>query len=190
MISGSVLVVCGKAEYGDEIAALMLHQGFSSAESALSANEARRKLNSLEPDLLIVNTPLPDEQGKDFILDIAEKTDAGILVLAKHEYLDEMQDELEKVGALILPKPISRIILAQTARFADNMRKSIIGLKNQRDDLQKKMDERKVIEKAKWLLVEKLSMTEPQANRYIQKRAMDLRLSQFKVAREIVHNYE
>jgi branched-chain amino acid transport system ATP-binding protein len=49
--------------------------------------------------------------------------------------------------------------------------------------------DRKIIEKAKWLLVEKMNMTEPQAHRYIQKRAMDSRTSQIKVAEEIILSY-
>jgi response regulator NasT len=172
-----------------ELRTLMLQQGYSSAEYALSANEARRKLDFFEPELILVNVPLQDELGVDLVLDIADKTDAGIVVLTKHEHLAEMQYNLEKVGALVLPKPISRTILIQTTRFAAQSRKSIKGLKSQNDDLEKRIQDRKIIEKAKWILVDKMNMTEPQAHRYIQKRAMDLRVSQLKVAEEIFNNF-
>jgi len=190
MSSGNVLVVCGKVEFANELVSLMLNNGYSAAEYAMSANEARRKMNTLELDLIIVNTPLPDDYGCDFVLDISEKTDAGIVVLVKHENLNDMQLRLEKVRALILPKPISRTTLVQSSRFALDSRKSIQALTNERNSLQKRAEERKTVEKAKWLLVEKLNMTEALAHRYIQKAAMDQRLSQIKVAEEIILHYE
>jgi len=191
MSAGNVLVVCGKVEFAKEIASLMINNnGYAASEFALSASEARRKMNVLEPDLIIVNTPLPDEPGAGFIQDIADKTDAGILVLSRQEDLNELQFRLEKTGALILPKPISRTILVQTSRFAADTRKSIQDLVSQRDDLKKRAQERKTVEKAKWMLVEKLNMTESQAHRYIQKMAMDKRILQIKVAEEIISNYE
>lgn len=189
MIASGVFIVCSKIEMLKQLRTLMLQQGYSSVEYAISANEARRKLDFLEPGLILVNAPLQDELGVDFVLDIADKSDAGIVVLSRHEHLEEMQYKLEKIGALVLPKPISRTILIQTARFAAQSRKSIKGLKLQNDDLEKRIQDRKIIEKAKWILVDKMSMTEPQAHRYIQKRAMDLRISQLKVAEEIFNNF-
>ncbi len=187
--AGGILIVCSRPELIKELRTLMLQQGYSSAEYSLSANEARRKLDIFEPELILINAPLQDELGIEFVLDISEITDAGIIILAKHEHLEEMQYKLEKVGALVLPKPINRTTLLQTARFAVQSRKSIKGLKLQNVDLEKRMQDRKVIEKAKWILVEKMNMTEPQAHRYIQKRAMDSRTSQIRVAEEIILNF-
>lgn len=189
MSAGGVLIVCSKPELVKELRALMLQQGYSSAEYTLSASAARRKLDLFEPELILINAPLEDELGIEFVLDIADNTDAGIVILARHEHLEEMQYKLDKVGALILPKPIIKATLVQTARFAAHSRKSLRGLKQQNDDLEKKMQDRKVIDKAKWILVEKMNMTEPQAHRYIQKRAMDTRTSQIKVAEEIIQNF-
>ncbi len=189
MSAGGILIVCSKPELIKELRTLMLQQGYSAAEYSLSANEARRKMDFFEPELILINAPLQDELGIDLVLDIADKTDAGIIILAKHEHLDEMQYKLEKVGALILPKPINKTTLLQTARFAAQSRKSLRGLKHQNDDLEKRINDRKVIEKAKWILVDKMNMTEPQAHRYIQKRAMDTRISQIKVAEEIISSF-
>jgi response regulator NasT len=187
--AGGILIVCSKPELIKELRTLMLQQGYTAAEYSVSANEARRKLDFFEPELILINAPLQDELGIDLVLDIADKTDAGIIILAKHEHLEEMQYKLEKVGALILPKPINKTTLLQTARFAAQSRKSLKGLKLQNDDLEKRINDRKVIEKAKWILVDKMNMTEPQAHRYIQKRAMDTRISQIKVAEEIISSF-
>lgn len=189
MGSGGVLIVCSKPDLLKDLKTLMLHQGYLSIECSLSANEARRKMDFFDPELIMVNSPLQDELGIEFVLDIAELSDAGIVVLSKHDYIEEMQYKLEKVGALILPKPINKMTLIQTAKFAAQSRKSIRGLKHQKEDLEKKIQDRKLIEQAKWMLVEKMNMTEPQAHRYIQKRAMDTRQSQLAVAQEIILNF-
>ncbi len=189
MSAGGILIVCSRIDVIKDLRTLMLQQGYSTAEYSLSANEARRKLDFFEPELILINSPLQDELGIDLVLDIADKTDAGIIVLSRRDCLEEMQYKLEKLGVLVLPKPINKTILMQTARFAANSRKSLKGLKHQNDDLEKRISDRKLIEKAKWLLVERMNMSEPQAHRYIQKRAMDTRVSQIKVAEDILSSF-
>ncbi|TGE33556.1 ANTAR domain-containing protein [Desulfosporosinus sp. Sb-LF] len=190
MSAGSVLIVCGKAEVASSMQTMLIKEGFYPVNCAHSANEARRNFFNTLLDLVIISTPLPDEQGTDLVFDTHDKTSAGIVVIARPEHLLNMQFSLEKVGALILPKPINRLTLLQTARFALSVRNSMTQLKNERDTLKKRIDERKILEQAKWTLVEKLNMSEPQAFRLIQKRAMDLRISQVIVAEEIIKKYE
>lgn len=190
MSAGSVLIVCGKAEFAKSIEAMLIKEGFYPVYCAHSANEARRQFFYVQPDLIIINTPLPDELGIDLIFDAHEKTSAGLVVIARPDQLPDIQENVEETGALILPKPINRLTLLQSVRFALAVRNSISQLKSERDDLKKRMNERKVIEKAKWLLVEKMQMSEPEAIRYIQKRAMDLRLPQLRVAEELIETYK
>lgn len=189
MSAGSVLVVCGKSEVAASMGSSLIKEGFYPVHCAHSANEARRQFFFTQPDLIVVSTPLPDEYGTDFIFDAYEMTSAGIVVIARPEQLIDLQGSLEKTGALILPKPINRLTLVQTARFALSVRNSMTELRNERDSLKKRMDERKVVEQAKWILVEKLNLSEPQAYRLIQKQAMDLRLPQIQVAEDIIKKY-
>lgn len=190
MSAGSVLVVCGKSDVAASIQAMLIKEGFFPVSCAHSANEARRQYLYTLPDLIIISTPLPDEQGTDLIFDAHEKTSAGIIVLARPDQVSDMQESLENTGALILPKPINHLTLRQAALFAMTVRNSMSQLKSERDDLKKRIDERKVVEHAKWLLVEKKKMSEPEASRFIQKEAMDSRLPQIQVAEEIIREYE
>ncbi|HHY28407.1 MAG TPA: ANTAR domain-containing protein [Desulfitobacterium dehalogenans] len=189
MSAGNVLIVCGKSEVAGSIENTLIKEGYHPVNCAHSANEARRQFFFAQPDLIIVSTPLPDEQGVDLVFDAHEKTSAGIIVMARPEQVSHMQDALESTGAMILPKPINRLTLIQSARFALSVRNSMYQLRSERDHLKKRMDERKIIEQAKWLLVEKLNMSEPEAFRHIQKKAMDLRLPQLQVAEEIIKDY-
>ena len=188
MSAGNVLIVCGKSEVASSMESTLFKEGYYPVNCAHSANEARRQF-FLQPDLIIVSAPLPDELGIDFVYDAHERTSAGIIVIARPEQVSSMQDALESTGAMILPKPINRLTLLQSARFALSVRNSMEQLRIERDKLKKRMDERKIIEQAKWLLVERLSISEPEAFRYIQKKAMDLRLPQLQVAEEILKEY-
>lgn len=190
MSAGSVLIVCGKAEVAHSMEAMLIREGFYPVNCAHSANEARRQFFYTQPDLMIISTPLPDEPGIDLIFDAHEKTSAGLVVIARADQLLNMQENLEKTGALILPKPINSLTLRQSARFALTVRNSMSQLKSERDDLKKRMDERKLIEQAKWKLVENEKIPEPKALRLIQKRAMDLRIPQVEVAKEILKDYK
>lgn len=135
MSAGSVLIVCGKAEVARSMEAMLIKEGFYPVSCAHSANEARRQFFYIQPDLMIISTPLPDEPGIDLIFDAHEKTSAGIVVIARPDQLVNMQENLEKTGALILPKPINSLTLRQSARFALSVRNSMSQLKNERDDL-------------------------------------------------------
>ncbi|AGA68332.1 response regulator with putative antiterminator output domain [Desulfitobacterium dichloroeliminans LMG P-21439] len=190
MSAGNVLIVCGKSEVAGSMESTLIKEGCYPVSCAHSANEARRQFINTQPDLIIISAPLPDEQGIDLVLDIREKTEAGIIVMARPDQIAIMQGALESTGAMILPKPINRLTLTQSARFALSVRNSLFELKNERDSLKKRMDERKLVEKAKWLLVEKANMSEPEAFRTIQKQAMDLRLPQLQVAEVIIKEYE
>ena len=189
MGAGSILIVCGKFEVASSMQAMLIKEGFFPVNCAHSGNEARRSFFNSPMDLMVISTPLPDEYGTELVFDAHDKTSAGIVVIARPDHLADMQCSLEKIGTLILPKPINRLTLLQTVRFALSVRNSMSVLINERDDLKKRMDERKILEQAKWILVEKLNMSEPQAFRLIQKRAMDLRLSQARVAEEIIKKY-
>lgn len=190
MSAGSVLIVCGKAEVAGNMESMLTREGFYPVCCAHSANEARRQFSHTQPDLIIISTPLPDEPGTDLVFDAHEKTSAGIVVIARPDQLNDIHVTLEKTGALILPKPINRLTLLQTVRFALSVRNSMTRLKSERDSLKKRIDDRKIVEQAKWLLVEKLKMSEPDAFRLIQKKAMDLRLTQVRVAEDIIKKYE
>jgi AmiR/NasT family two-component response regulator len=189
MSAGNVLIVCGNSEVASSMENALIKEGYHPVYCAHSANEARRQFFLMQPDLIIVSTPLPDEQGIDFVYDAHERTSAGIIVMARPEQVSYMQDALEATGAMILPKPLNRLTLIQSARFALSVRNSLYQLKSERDNLKRRMDERKTIEQAKWLLVDRLKMSEAEAFRYIQKKAMDLRLKQIEIAEEVIREY-
>ena len=59
-------------------------------------------------EVIIINTPLPDEFGHELGTDAVQKTDAGVILLAKTGTAEQIADKLQDFGVLVLGKPFTR----------------------------------------------------------------------------------
>ena len=69
-------------------------------------------------------------------------------------------------------------------------RRRMLGLRDENVQLQKKIEEIRLVDRAKCVLIQVLSMTEPQAHRYLEKEAMDRRVTRREVAEQVLRTYE
>ncbi|ADZ85918.1 ANTAR domain-containing response regulator [Cellulosilyticum lentocellum] len=185
-----VLIISTQKESSDTLFDIIKPLDFSSYDYAASGGEARRKFDYMDFDLTIINTPLSDEFGTDLALDIAEKSLSAILLLVKSDIKEQVQDKVSVTGAFVVGKPINRQVLLQTIPFVLNSKQIIATLREQNQALKRKVDDVKVIERAKFCLIKYLGLDEKQAHRYIQKQAMDMRIAPRAVADNILKTYE
>lgn len=148
-----------------------------------------RSINVAMFDVIIISTPLSDEFGLDLVADIYDKTTAGIIVLAKSEIADEVQQKLKFTGAFVLARPFHKNTLLQTVRFVSLAKENLQRLQEEKVQLTRQIEDIKVISRAKTCLVEYLKLTEEQAHRHIQKQAMDLRKTQREIAEDVLKTY-
>ena len=156
---------------------------------ASSGAEARRMLVDGLFDLILVNTPLPDEFGTELALDLSGGT-AGVLLLVKNDYFDQVCYKVEREGVLTVGKPSSRQTLYGAVKLAAAMSARLAKMERKNKTLQEKMADIRTVNRAKWLLIENLNMTERDAHYYIEKQAMDMRLSRHEVAENIIRTYD
>ena len=185
-----VLIISTQKQASDIIYDTIKSLNFSTYDYVSSGNEARRKFDIADYDLTIINTPLIDEFGTDFVLDISEISLSAILLLVKSELKEQFQDKVAITGAFVIGKPLNKQDLFQSIPFVHNSKQIIENLREQNKALKRKMDDIKVIERAKFSLIKYLGLDEKQAHRYIQKQAMDLRVSPRVVADNILKTYE
>ncbi len=185
-----VLIVSTQKESSDALYDIIKSLDFSSYDYAASANDARRKFDNMDFDLTIINAPLSDEFGTELVLDIAEKSFSAIIILVKSDVQEQINDKVSVTGAFVIGKPINRQVLLQSIPFVLNSKQIIASLREQNTALKRKVDDTKVIERAKFCLIKYLSFDEKQAHRYIQKQAMDLRVSPRAIADNILKTYE
>ena len=153
---------------------------------SLSSVEARRKLGDQNFDLVIINTPLSDEFGYELAPDMAQYTMAGVLLLVGAEQAGQVAAKTSDSGVLVLPKPVSRLLLQQSLRLAQASHRRLGKLIEENRRLRQKLEDQRLIGRAKCILIECCGMTEPEAHAYIERRAMDERRTKRAVACDIL----
>lgn len=156
---------------------------------ALTDGAHMRSIDASLFDVIIISTPLSDEFGLDLAAELKDKTAAGLIVLAKGEIADEVQQKLRFTGAFVLGRPVSKSVLIQTVKFTQVARENITRVNEEKEKLTQELADLKLINRAKSMLMQYLKLTEAQAHRHIQKQAMDLRKTQREVAEDILRTY-
>lgn len=160
------------------------------AEAVFTAKEAESKLLEGLFDLVIINCPLEEEIGDKLAIYAANHTSAGVIILLKNEEIENLAEKMEGSGIIIVNKPVVKAILQQAIKFAQLAKNRIATLQEENVKLQGKIDELKLVNRAKWVLVQYLSMSEEQAHKYIEHQAMNRRLSKKKIAEKILKTYD
>ena len=153
------------------------------------AGEARRMLLNAPVDIVIINTPLKDDFGTELALDLADGS-AGVLLLVKNELYDQICYKVEDSGVLTLGKPTSQQGFYSAVKLLTAMTARLSKLEKANHTLQEKMADIRVVNRAKWLLIEHHHMKEQDAHYFIEKQAMDTRLSRREVAENIIRSYD
>lgn len=157
---------------------------------AMNGGEARRRLAEKEYDLAVVNTPLRDEFGTDLACRIAETTAAGVALLVKADRVAEVNAQAESSGVFVLGKPLSRSMFQYTMRMMGAMERRLQLLKGENARLQQRIEEIRLVDRAKLVLIECLKMSEENAHHYIERQAMNMRCTKAEIAQSIIRTYK
>lgn len=190
MRRSSVLLVTASQKTAEQFARVLPPNRFEPLLTAPTASEAKRAMLARRFDIAVIDTPLPDEFGIRLAADLSENDAAGILMLVKAEQYEPTYAKALEYGIMALQKPVNPETLLQTLGLLSAMTVKFRKITERVDDLQAKMDEIKLINRAKLLLVEKLRMTESEAHHYIEKRAMDRCVKRAQVAQNIIRTYD
>lgn len=186
----SVLIVTASERFTDSIMPLLPMTDYWPVQTASSVAEARRCLADTEFDIVLINTPLPDDFGMHLAIDICTGSGAGVLLLVKNDHYNEIYSKVVRYGVITLSKPTNRQMVAQNLRILCATRERIRQMQAKQATVEEKIKEIRLVNRAKWLLIECLNMTEAEAHRYIEKQAMDLRISRREAAENIIKTYK
>ncbi|MDD6799404.1 MAG: ANTAR domain-containing protein [Firmicutes bacterium] len=184
-----VLVVSGGNQVYDYISELLPHDEFDPITHVTDAGEAKRLLLSSEYDILIINTPLSDEFGTELALNYADSP-LGILLLCKSDLFEQVCYKVEDSGILTISKPVNRNLFYGAIKLLTAVGAKLGRLEKTNQSLKEKMADIRVVNRAKWLLIEHLGMNEKDAHYYIEKQAMNTRLSRRETAEQIIRTYD
>lgn len=188
--SYSVLIVSGSEKGMDFISKNLPMELFYPTVSLTNSAEARRLLLSQDFDIVLINTPLKDGAGIDLALEIAERDFTSVMLIVKADAFDQVAYKVEDYGIFCLPKPTSKERLLQVMRLMTATHSRLARAKKETATLQSKMEEIRIVNRAKWVLIDQLGFSEPEAHRYIEKQAMDQCITRKKVSENILKTYE
>ena len=183
----SVLVISGKKQNTALLSAMLDSSVYRPVDYALSAGEAKRKLLRSSFDIMIIDPPLPDESGSELALDATESTRAGILMMVRSDLFQATCRKVEDAGVLTLAKPVSTTDLYTALKLITATSARLLNEEKKTRRLQDKLEETKLVSRAKIILMEKNKISEPEAHRYIEKEAMDSRRTRKEVAEKIIN---
>lgn len=185
-----VLLASGSDKGIALLSQLLKEQGYTQITNTQSGSDARRCVNQTKYELVVINTPLSDEFGHELSIKIAECSNSGIILICKSEISEDVADKLSCYGVCVIPKPVNKVVFHQSLRLVSATRSRMLGLQNENFKLQTKIEEIRLINRAKCCLIQYLKFSEPQAHRYIEKQAMDTRQTRKEVAQRILSTYE
>ncbi|MCR5323940.1 MAG: ANTAR domain-containing protein [Lachnospiraceae bacterium] len=184
--SYSVLIVSASAKFNELIASVLPEGMYSPVVYAESVTIAKRALIDRTYDMIVVNSPLPDEEGTNFAIDACRHGNSVCLLIAKDEFFDEMYNKVVRQGVFVLSKPLNSMILSRSIKWLEAARERLRAMETKASSVEEKMEEIRLVNKAKWLLIDKKGMTEADAHRFIEKQAMDNSATKRSVADKVI----
>jgi response regulator NasT len=155
-----------------------------------SCGEARRLLLERDFDLVIVNAPLRDETGESFARNIASKGMAQVILVVKSEHFDAVSAICEDDGVLVVARPINKTVFWSALAFAKSASNRMKRMQVENERLKQKIEDIRIVDRAKCLLISCMNISEQEAHRAIEKQAMDMRSTKRVIAEEILKTYE
>ncbi len=184
------ILICDTSKTAESYRDIFLKMKLEKILVCSGGNEACERLVSEEFDIAVVNAPLKKESAEEIAIHIAEKNSCQVLLMVRNEYLDEVRSHTRDYGIITVGKPIHMSELQLAMEYIYAFQRRIAFFKNENKKLLKKINEMKVINQAKLLLIEKEGLNEEEAHKKIERIAMNDRVSRIMVAKEIIYRYE
>ncbi|MEE0111149.1 MAG: ANTAR domain-containing protein [Oscillospiraceae bacterium] len=185
----SVLVVSSAQKFNDALTQMLPGSDYYPVNFVSNVAAARRELLGRVYDFVIINAPLPDDPGTRFAIDACSKTGTVVLLLIRSEVYDEINAKVASQGVFTLPKPIATQTLQQGLKWMASARERLRKLEQKATTIEEKMEEIRLVNRAKWILIEQLKMTEEEAHHHIEKQAMDRCVSRKEIALGLIKTY-
>lgn len=186
----SVLIVSSSNKAREFFIEVLSQNSYGEVVTVTNGGEARRLLVERIFDLCIINSPLIDEFGDEFAKDIVSSSIGQVIIVVRNDIYDEISEKVEEYGIITIAKPMNRTIFWSVLKIANATYNKIYKLKKENNKLLQKIEDIKMIDRAKCILIQYLNMTESEAHRYIEKQAMDMRTTRKTISEGILRTYE
>lgn len=185
----SVLVVSASDSFNSGTSELLPVSQYEPVYFSKNISDAKRRIAERAYDFIIINSPLPDDIGTRFAIDCCRSQQTVVLLMVRNDIHAEIHERVVRHGVFTLPRPTTRLIMTQALSWMSSFRERLRCLEQKTLSVEERMQEIRIINRAKCLLISEHHMTEPEAHRYIEKHAMDNCISKKTVAEDIIKRY-
>ncbi|VYT66628.1 ANTAR domain-containing protein [Clostridium tertium] len=179
-----VIVALSKAEIGEKIKSILVTNGYNVLAVCTFGNELIRAIKQFSPSIVISGYKFNDMNLISIYETIGDE--CSFLAIVNEPYKSIVQEETD---IFCITSPVNNTLLINSLDMIYQSEKRVRKLKDKVHDLESKISDRKIIEKAKGIVMRELHMDEEEAFRHIQKNSMDLGMKMVDYSKEILDNY-
>jgi AmiR/NasT family two-component response regulator len=186
----NALLISHSEQSAVSLSQLLESEGYTEISVCQTSQEAKELANGEVFDLICVNAPLEKENGIELSKYFAETTRSSVVIIVPQRNADYVNDALTEHGVLVIAKPVNKHLFHHFLQFTECFKMRMFRVIEENEKLKHMVADMKIINRAKFLLITCLNMSEDQAHRYLEKQAMDLRTSKLEVAKQVIRTYE
>ncbi|MGH2786764.1 MAG: ANTAR domain-containing response regulator [Actinomycetota bacterium] len=181
-----VLIAEDEAIIRLDLKEMLEEEGYTVVGEAADGDAAIRLAAERDPDLVIMDIKMPGLDGLSAAERIVDEGRAAVLILTAFSQRDLVRRAAEAGAMGYLVKPFQKSDLVPAIEIAIARHAELAAVRSETESIAEQLETRKVVDRAKGRLMDEEGMTEAQAFRHIQKRAMDERRRMRDVAEDVL----
>ena len=185
-----ILIVSSSVKFYASAQKLITEKTGCETELAATATDAKRMLLTSVYPLVIINTPLSDGFGTELAAYAVTELPVNVLLFTSAELFERVKEKTEKLGIVTLARSSPAAAVELTVSTLITSSRKLRAYSTENDKLKDEVETVRLTGRAKLLLMQRYGMTEAQAHKYIEHRAMDAGLTKKTIAENIIKSYE
>ena len=180
-----VLVAYGTFDGRDVVSQLLTERRHDDIQACASGT---RLALALEPDLIITGIDLPELDGLSALIQISQSLTIPAIVITQQSTLDKVEQALKDHVLAYLLEPIQPQEILPTIHLVMRRFEEFRELKTEVETLKQALSDRKVIEQAKGMLMQRAAIDEETAYKRLRRMATDNRIRLIEAAQTVIES--
>ena len=190
MFGTRIVIADGDVIFRRTLKEVFRHADYMVVGEAVEARGALQLIFQQEPNVVVLDPHLPGTENMN-VTEIIDEHRVAPVIMAVSNSLGEIEDYAWMPGVYgVLLKPVQDVTIQPVIEIALANFDRAMRLAGEIEQLRKELETRKLVEKAKGLLMEKKALTEKEAFKYIQRLSMDKSLPMLRIAKNIIAFYQ
>jgi response regulator NasT len=186
----SVLIVSASEKFNESLSSFLPELHYNPVKIVDNISAAKRACNDYNFDYVIINSPLPDDTGIRFAIDVAGSKGTISLLSVRSDLYDDIFNRVVDHGVFTITRPFSQPLISMALDWMASARECLRKLEKKTLTIEEKMEEIRIVNRAKWILISELKMDESEAHKFLEKQSMNRCISRRELAEEIIKTYK